>query len=119
MVCSCSSLVLEVAEGLEVGLFELRDPALVDLVERDGVEVVELLPALLDRGHETRGLEDFEVLGDALAGDGQVLAQRAERLAVVGVEPVEQAPAGRVREGLEDTRHRLVAVLRHAEIIGK
>src|SRR5581483_4291368 len=93
--------VFEVAQGLEARPLELVDPAVVDLLERHRVEEVQLLAAAPLHGHQVRGFEDRQVLGDALAGDLEMPAQLAERLPVVGVQPVEQLAPSRVGEGLE------------------
>ena len=45
-------------EGCEARLLELPDPATPDLVDRHGVEVVELAPALTGRRHQSRCFED-------------------------------------------------------------
>lgn len=81
--------------------FEFVDPEFLYLKERNGVEVVELLPPLPDDGDQIGGFELLQVLGDGLAGHVHVLAQCRERLAVVGVQLVQQAPSPGVSQCLE------------------
>ena len=73
---------LHAEERLEVRPFELRDPAFVDLVERDRVEVVELLPAVPDGRDQPGGLEHGKVLCDALPGCRKTPAQPTQGLAL-------------------------------------
>ena len=80
----------------------LGDPALLDLADRDRVEVVQLRPPHLLGDDEPGPFEHGEVLHHAEPGDRREhLAQLAERLPVAGEQGVEQlAPPG-VGEGLE------------------
>jgi hypothetical protein len=87
-------------------LLVLRDPARGDLVNRDGVQVVQLLAPAADSGHEVGGLEDREVLRDRLARHFQVRAEVRERLPVTRAQRVEQAPPRRTGQGTEDGVHR-------------
>ena len=54
---------------------EFPDPALVDLVERHWIQVVELLAALADGRHEVGRLEDVEVLAHRLTRHPQPRAE--------------------------------------------
>ena len=63
--------------------FESLDPALLDLVNRDRVEVMELLAPPPDRRHQVRGLQGREVLRDRLAGHVAVPTKVPEGLAVL------------------------------------
>ncbi len=81
------------------------NPAFSDLVDGDGVEIVELLPTLSDRRHEVGGLEDRQVLADGLAGHVQPFGELPEVLSVPLVQAIEQVAATRVGERLEDVGH--------------
>ena len=81
-------------------MLELPDPAHVNLVQRHGVEVVQFFAALPHDGDEVGLLELLQVLRHGLAGHVHVLAERTQCLPVVGVQQIEQAPAGRVGERL-------------------
>ena len=74
-------------------------------------EVVQLLPAPPHGRDQVGGLQDPQVFAHRLAGHGQPDAQLAERLALPGVEAVEQlAPAG-IGQRLEHLVHVSVSVL--------
>ncbi|MCY1561545.1 hypothetical protein D9M68_988120 [compost metagenome] len=89
-------------QGAQAGALELSDPALVNLVQRHGVQVVQLFPALPDDGDEVGRFELLQVLRHGLAGHVHVLTQGRERLAVVLVQQIQQAPATRVGQRFED-----------------
>jgi hypothetical protein len=60
-----------------------------------GVEVVTLLPAAADGGHEVGVLQDGQVLADRLAGHVQPGAQLTQALPVAAVQAVElPSPTG-------------------------
>lgn len=92
----------EFGEQVEAGVLVLADPAFGDVVDGDGVEVVDLLAAPPERDDEIGVFEDAEVFGGSLAGHVEVGGEAAEGLAVIGVEPVEERAAGGVGEGFED-----------------
>ena len=89
-------------------MLEFFDPARTDFVQWHRVQVVALFPPLPNDDDEVGTHQQLQVLRDGLARHVHVLAERRERLAVVLVQLVEQAPAGRVSQRLED----LVDVLR-------
>ena len=95
-------------QRVEARLLVFLDPTLVDLVDRDGIEEVQLFAsAPLDRD-EVRSLEELQMLGDGLSRHVQTTAQSAERLAILGVQPIEQFPTARVGQGFKnvvDRRH--------------
>ncbi len=76
-------LVLDGTDRLEAGLVEAGDPALLDLVDRGRVEVVQPLPAASYDGDEVGPHEDVQVLRRGLACHVKALAQFAQRLSVV------------------------------------
>lgn len=98
-------MLLEVAEGLQAVALIFADPALVDFVDGDGVEVVKFFTAMPDSGDEVGVLEEVEVLGHGLAGHVEVLAEGGEGLAVVLMQQVEQLAAAGIGQGLENVVH--------------
>src|SRR5262249_44355064 len=93
------------AQRAQAGLLELRDPAFLDGPQRDGVEIVQLLPAPADGGDEVRGLQHAQMLGRRLPRHRERLTQLPEGLAIALAEPVQQGPARRIGQGLE---HRII-----------
>jgi hypothetical protein len=77
----------------------------VDEPDRDGVQEMQLLASAPPGGDETRLFEQFQMLHDAEPRHRQPLFERAQRLAVLAEEFVEQAAARRVGEGFEDVVH--------------
>src|SRR5262249_42888213 len=102
-------VAFEVGERLEAPALVLADPALGDLVDRDGVQEVQLLAAAPQDGDEIRVFQNFQVLRDGLPGHVEMLRELSERLAVVGMELVQQEPAAGIGGRLE----RLVEVSCH------
>src|SRR5262245_24517719 len=86
----------------------MGDPALTDLADGRGVEVMELLAAAADGGDQVGRFQDGEVLAHRLPGHVQSGAELAEGLAVARVEAVEELPATRVGQRLEDLVHLLI-----------
>ncbi len=70
------------------GTLESFDPTLLDLPYRDWIEIVQLLSALADRGHQVGVFENAKMLGYRLSSHSERLAKLAERLAVVIPESV-------------------------------
>src|ERR1700726_16498 len=85
-------LSLELRKCAESGQLEFADPAFGDLVDRHGIDEVQLFSALPFPGHEIGLLENRQMLRDRLAGHVQPLAQLAKRLAIPAVQPIEQLP---------------------------
>jgi len=81
---------------------ELVDPPLLVLMERHGIEVVQLFPTPPHRADQMGRLQDGQVLRQRLTGHVDALAQLAERLAVVLVQPVEELPSRAFGQRLED-----------------
>ncbi len=90
---------------------ELPCPAVVELPDRDRVQVVEARPSHLARRHEPSLLEHPDVLHHAEARDLEVGLELSERAAVLVVEQVEDRAARRIGQRPE---HRFV----HASILG-
>jgi len=85
------------------------DPAFGDLVDRCGVQVVELLSAAAHRGDEICRLQHRQVLADRLAGHVEPRAQLAKTLSAAGIQAVEEPAATRIRQRLEHPVHRDVS----------
>src|SRR5690349_11470084 len=89
-----------------------RQPPRDGSFEWSGVDGVELVPAFAPGPHQARLLELIQVLGDRLPGQrdlvlhGQAGADLEERLVVPLGQLVQDQPAGRVRDRLEDVTHR-------------
>jgi len=66
---------------------------------------VQLLSSAALGDHEPGFLELLQMLHHAEAGDREARLERAQRLSVLPEELVEQAPAGRIGEGLEHRIH--------------
>src|SRR6202050_5961117 len=85
--------LLEIGERAEARALELADPPLRDLVDRNRIDEMKLLPAPSLRRDQIRRLEDHQMLGHRLSRHRQSLTEFAQRLAVVVVQPVQQASA--------------------------
>ncbi len=66
------------AEQVQARPFEAGDPAFLDLLDGNGIEVVQTLASLAYDGDQIRLGQEVEVLSDRLAGHGQVLAEFAQ-----------------------------------------
>jgi len=82
----------EFSECIQGWCIELADPAFGDLVDRHGIDEVQLFTAVPPPGHEIGLLKNRQVLRDRLAGHVQSLAQLAQRLTVPAVQPIQQLP---------------------------
>jgi hypothetical protein len=65
LLLQCS---FQVGERFSAVTLVERDPALADLADRGCVQVVVLLPAAAEGGHEVRRLENGQVLAHRLSG---------------------------------------------------
>ena len=74
-------------------MFEFSDPALVDLVQRNRVEVVQFFPALPNDGDQVGLFELLQVLCYGLACHVHLLAERAQCLTIIALQQVKQMPA--------------------------
>jgi len=83
----------------------LADPAFVDVVNGDRIEVVQLFAAVPDDGDEVGVLQQVQVLGHRLAGHVEVRAERGQRLPAALVEQVEQLAAAGIGQGFEHIVH--------------
>ena len=98
-------MLFQIAQGLQAMALVLADPALVDVVEGDGVEVVQLFAAVPDDGDEVGVLEQVEMLGHGLAGHVEVRAEAGQRLPAALVEQVEQLATAGIGERFENFIH--------------
>jgi hypothetical protein len=74
----------------------------VDATDGNGVEVVELLPAVPPHDDEVRSFKNAEVFHDPEAGHVSAFAELSEGLAAVRKEAVEERPTNGVGERFED-----------------
>ena len=90
------------AQRLEPMAFVFSNPTLVDLLNRDRIEVVEFLSSMPDDNDELRLLQQCHVLGDRLTRHVQVLTQFVQRQAILFVKPVKQISAARIGKRFEN-----------------
>jgi hypothetical protein len=93
--------LLEIVECLDAGLLEFSDPAHIDFVDGDGVEIVQFLAASFRRGDQIGLLQQIEMLGHRLTAHVMALAEFRERLAVLPAQPVEQLTPAGIGKGFE------------------
>ncbi len=86
--------------------FVCADPALVNLVDRNGIEEMQLLASVPDDGEKVGGFEDFEMLGHGLAGHGEMGAEFGKRSPIGLVQLIEELAAAGIGEGFEHVVHR-------------
>jgi hypothetical protein len=98
-------LLFDGAQRAQARALELVDPALLDLVQRDRVEVVQLLAPAPDRADQVGGLQHGQVPGGRLARHADVSDQLAQGLAVALVQPVEQVSPGEIAQRPEHVVH--------------
>jgi hypothetical protein len=80
---------LEIGQNSQPGLFKLADPSLGNLVDRDGIEIVQLLATLFERHDEVGLFEHGQMLHDRLARHVMAFAQLTQCLPVPRMKPVE------------------------------
>src|SRR6185436_9290095 len=98
-------LPFQLAERCKFPALEFPDPAFADLMDRNRIEVVQLLTAMPQRGDEVGRFENPKVLCHRLSRHGEAVAELVQRLSVPGVKPVEQrAPRG-IGKRFEDLIH--------------
>ena len=83
----------EIVQGLQARLLELADPALVNLVERHGIEVMQFLAPIPLDGDKVSCFKQAQMLGDRLAGHAEPLAQLSQSLPAALAQAVEQFAA--------------------------
>lgn len=80
----------EVAQGFEPRSLEFADPAVVERLERHGVQKVQLFSPAPLHGDEVCRFEHGEVLRHAPPRHVEVLAELAERLPIVSVQAIQE-----------------------------
>src|SRR5689334_5969589 len=98
-------LPFQLAERGKFPALEFPDPAFADLMDRNGINVVQLLAAMPERGDEISRFENPEVLCDRLPRHGEAVAEFVQRLSVFGVKPVQQRAPRCVGKRFEDFIH--------------
>jgi hypothetical protein len=106
-------ILLEFGEGAKASAFVFADPAVGDFEDRHRIKVVELFASAALRGDQVRRFQQLQMFGNGLPAHVEISAQLAERLAVLGVQPIEQRPSAGVGESLEH----LVHVRMHEDIM--
>src|SRR6185369_8670394 len=84
---------------------EFPDPAFADLMDRNRIEIVQLLAAMPERGDEVGRFENPKVLCHRLPRHGEAVAEFVQRLSVFDVKPVEQRAPRRIGKRFEDFIH--------------
>ena len=74
----------------------------MDIVDGNGVEEVQLFPSPPLHREKVGVLEQLKMLSDRLPGHPQALAEFPQRLAIPGVEPIDQLAPPRVGQRLKD-----------------
>lgn len=92
---------LQVVQCVEAVAFELRDPACVNLVQRHRVKVVQFFAALPDNRDQVCFFHQLQVLCHGLAAHVHMFAKCPQRLAIILVQQVKQAPSARVSQCFE------------------
>ena len=81
---------------------------MLNLMQRNRIQVVQLAPPVPDGADEIGRLEHRQMLAHRLPRHLQVLAQLSEGLAVVLSKPIQQQSTARIRECPEDPVHLIV-----------
>src|SRR3954468_24891820 len=89
-------LPFQLAERGEFSALEFPDPPFADLMDRDRVEIMQLLAAMPERGDEVGRLENPKVFRNGLPRHREAVAEFVQRLSVFGVKPVQQRASRRI-----------------------
>ena len=92
-------------ERLQAVALVFADPAFRNLVDRHGIEIVQLLAPAPDGSDQICRLQQRQVLAHGLARHVEAGGKLAQGLAVAGMEPVQQQPAALIRQRLEHLVH--------------
>jgi hypothetical protein len=90
-------------QRVEPRLFELADPAHVDLLNGHWIQVMELLAAVFNGRDEIGSFQQGQMLAHGLPRHTHVAAEVAERAAVSIVKTVEQFSPRLVSQGFENS----------------
>src|SRR5262249_5378871 len=101
----------QVRQRLQARSLIFSDPPIRDLVDRNGVQVMELLPSAFLRNDELRVLENREGLHHRLARHVAASAELAQCAAVPRMQPVEELTPDGIGKRAEDGVHRLICNL--------
>jgi len=93
---------LQLTQYVEARTFVLPDPPLCNLVDRDRIQIVQLVPALPAGDDQAGLLKQSKMLGDRLPRHLQPRAQLVQGLAVLHKQRVQQMPATPVCQRTED-----------------
>lgn len=95
-------LLFEIIHRLNPLMGELTDPPLVDLLNRLGIEVVQLFSPPPRRNHQPRFFKLRQVPGNPLTTHGKPFAQLIESLPIMIKQAIQKlAPRG-ISEGLKN-----------------
>src|SRR6266536_2009092 len=96
---------LELAERAQARALVFADPAVGDVVDGNGIEVVQLLAPAPECRHEIRFLQNSEMFGYRLAGHAVPFAKLGQCLPVAGTQAVQQLPPDRIGKRPENRIH--------------
>src|SRR5213592_2545128 len=98
-------LPFQFAERGKLAALEFLDPPLADLMDRNRIEIVQLLAAMPERADEVGRLENRKVLRHRLPRHDEAVAELVQGLSVFGVKPVQQRPPRSIGQRFEDLIH--------------
>src|SRR5437868_10461323 len=93
---------LQRVERVQAPTFIFSDPAFVDLVDRYGIQVVQLFTATPHRDDQIGLFEQSKMFAYSLTRHVQLVAQFAQSLTVFGMQQIQQLPPRRIRQVSED-----------------
>ena len=96
----------QIGQGAEAGRFVFVDPTLGNLLERRGVEIVQLFPAPPKRNNQVGSDQETEMFGNALARHTEMPAELIQSLAIVEMKLVEERASVWIGQGFKDVVHR-------------
>ena len=99
---------LHAVQRVKPRMFERLNPAILNPLQRNGIQVMQFAPPLPDGADEIGRLEHAEMLAHRLARHLEVFAELSQRLTVVLPQSVQQQAAARVGKRLEDPVHLVV-----------
>ena len=89
--------LFQIAQRLKAMMFIFANPALVDLLQRHWIQIMQLLTSAPDCGNKVRLFEENQMLRHRLPRHVQMLAQFRQRLPVLLVQYIQQLSTARIR----------------------
>jgi len=98
-------MCFQFTQRLQVVAFIFADPALVNLVQRHRIQVMQLLAPAPDRGDQVRGLQQGQMFSHRLPGHVQMRAELPQGLPIVLVQLIQQRAPALIRQCFEHCIH--------------